>query len=286
MVRPELVRSIYACQALDFVGSAFRGGSVRKLVRLHQKSKATKRIDEFWSHSWQKRPYQKVLCLLFLKNGVAASLTGTLAASMVCIFMRYGFLLVRLSDDINRRGEHLGMLFLCTASGLATVSFPTLMALVKPPRPQHASKSQPWVPEVVRDDCVTVSRRLWLSRVDGFRNAAQVTGTLVAVLTLFMWRSSTKVFLDVCCIDQVNVKNKQEGILSLGGILNSCKTLLILWDETYIERLWCVSLGCLSRLHRFHLSFTRDPTILEGLSQMPVFMFLRASESHESEIQV
>ena len=64
-----------------------------------------------------------------------------------------------------------------------------------------------------------------------------------------MWRSRVKVFLDVCCIDQVNVTNKQKGIMSLGGILNSCKTLLILWDETYIERLWCVSLGCLSRLH-------------------------------------
>ncbi|CAE7944843.1 unnamed protein product [Symbiodinium sp. KB8] len=181
VVRPELVRSIYACQALDFFGSAFRTGSVQKLDKLHKKSKATGRIDEFWSHSWQKRPYQKVLCLLFLKNGFAASLIGTLAASIVYTFMHNGMLLIRLDDRINSRGEHLGLPFLCT-----------------------------------------------------------VIGTLVAVLTLFMWRSRIKVFLDVCCIDQVNAKNKQEGILSLCGILSKCKTLLILWDETYIERLWCV----------------------------------------------
>ena len=42
---------------------------------------------------------------------------------------------------------------------------------------------------------------------------------------------------------QVDVKNKTEGIVSLGGILNKSKTLLILWDDTYIDRLWCVFLG-------------------------------------------
>ncbi|CAE7399932.1 unnamed protein product [Symbiodinium pilosum] len=155
--------------------------SLRQLARLHRKSKATESIDEFWSHSWQKRPYQKILCLLFLKNSIAASFVGTIAASIVFILMQHGFLLLRLSDDTTSGGEPYGSAFLCT-----------------------------------------------------------VTGTFFAVLTLFAWRSRTKVFLDVCCIDQVNNKNKQEGILSLGGILSSCKTLLILWDETYIERLWCV----------------------------------------------
>ena len=125
---PEFVRSIYACQALDVFGSAFRTSSVQKLDKLHKKSKATKSIDEFWSHSWQKRPYQKVLCLLFLKNGFAASLVGTLAASIVYTFMHYGMLLIRLDDEINSRGEYLGLPFLCTASGLAIVSLTIFMA--------------------------------------------------------------------------------------------------------------------------------------------------------------
>ena len=141
VVRPELVRSIYACQALDFFGSAFRTGSVQKLDKLHKKSKATGRIDEFRSHSWQKRPYQKVLCLLFLKNGFAASLIGTLAASIVYTFMHNGMLLIRLDDRINSRGEHIGLPFLCTASGLDTVNLTILIApyklspLIRNPKP-------------------------------------------------------------------------------------------------------------------------------------------------------
>ena len=114
---------------------------MQKLDKLHKKSKATGRIDEFWSHSWQKRPYQKVLCLLFLKNGFAASLIGTLAASIVYTFMHNGMLLIRLDDRINSRGEHLGLPFLCTASGLDTVNLTILIApykinpLIRSPKP-------------------------------------------------------------------------------------------------------------------------------------------------------
>ncbi|CAE7296828.1 unnamed protein product [Symbiodinium sp. KB8] len=120
VVRADLVRSILACQALDFLGSAFRSGSRQKLARLHRKSKATKSIDEFWSHSWQKRPYQKVMSLLFLKNGFAASLLGTIAASIVFALMHYGFLpLIRLSDDITSSTKvPAGQPFLCTATQL------------------------------------------------------------------------------------------------------------------------------------------------------------------------
>ncbi|CAE7666141.1 unnamed protein product [Symbiodinium necroappetens] len=168
VVRPELVRAIFAYQALYSLGDALRGGeNPRRLRRLHRKSHATKAIDEFWSHSWQLKPYRKILCLLFLKNGLPASIIGTLAAFLTFGLTRSGYLL-----------EY---------------------------------------------------RPVW--EIPYFCMAA---GTFSSVLTLFLWPSRVKVFLDICCIDQVDDKNKAEGIVSLGGILKQSKTLLVLWDHTYI----------------------------------------------------
>ncbi|CAE7413186.1 unnamed protein product [Symbiodinium natans] len=179
VLRPDLVRSIFAYQALSFMGSALRGGGVRKLQRLHRRSRATESIDEFWTHSWQLGPTQKFLCLLFLKNGLPASVAGTLAACIPFFLMYYGYL-----SDAYRPAWH--------------------------PEP---------------------------GQIPYFCTAA---GTVTSVLTLFLWPSRAKVFLDVCCIDQVDAQKKAEGIASLAGILKQSKRLLVLWDHTYIERLWCV----------------------------------------------
>lgn len=65
-------------------------------------------------------------------------------------------------------------------------------------------------------------------------------GVLTACLTLVFWRSQSSVFLDKVCINQADEHMKAEGILSIGGFLRSSKSLLVLWDPTYVQRLWCI----------------------------------------------
>ncbi|CAJ1347816.1 unnamed protein product [Effrenium voratum] len=66
------------------------------------------------------------------------------------------------------------------------------------------------------------------------------TGLLVhGVFLIFYWCRRT-VWLDWICIHQGNEEKKMQGILSLGANIRNSKNMLILWDETWIDRLWCV----------------------------------------------
>ena len=59
-------------------------------------------------------------------------------------------------------------------------------------------------------------------------------------LTLFFWRRRFSIFLDVICIDQKDETRKAKGIISMGAILKSSDSILVLWDSSYSSRLWCV----------------------------------------------
>ena len=48
------------------------------------------------------------------------------------------------------------------------------------------------------------------------------------------------VFLDLLCIDQEDPKRKTAGILNLGACLKNSQQLLVIWDENFCERLWCM----------------------------------------------
>ncbi|CAJ1409755.1 unnamed protein product, partial [Effrenium voratum] len=54
------------------------------------------------------------------------------------------------------------------------------------------------------------------------------------------WRPKKRVFLDRACISQADDEMKAEAICSLGGLLNKSDSMLVLWDATLTERLWCV----------------------------------------------
>lgn len=61
----------------------------------------------------------------------------------------------------------------------------------------------------------------------------------------FRRHSEAKVFFDRCCIDQVDPVRKAAGIRSIGAYLNQCDTFLLLWNDDYFQRLWCVfELAC------------------------------------------
>ena len=65
------------------------------------------------------------------------------------------------------------------------------------------------------------------------------SGCIVTSLVTIFWRPQTEVFLDRICISQVG-DLKGQAIFSLAGMLQKSDKLLILWDPTWTERLWCL----------------------------------------------
>ena len=75
-------------------------------------------------------------------------------------------------------------------------------------------------------------------------NFCMYVGIAVYWLTLLVFRRQTRVFLDIACIDQQDSKLKFEGLVSMGAVLKRSQSMLVLWDSTYVKRLWlCPSLA-------------------------------------------
>ena len=82
----------------------------------------------------------------------------------------------------------------------------------------------------------------WYLVVPGFRGFAcwsLCSGFLVTSLVMLFWRPQTPVFLDRICISS-DCKLKTLAILSLGGLVKKSDSMLIVWDPTWTERLWCL----------------------------------------------
>ncbi|CAE7573523.1 unnamed protein product, partial [Symbiodinium sp. KB8] len=67
-----------------------------------------------------------------------------------------------------------------------------------------------------------------------------LVGIGLCTLTILLWRPQQAVFLDQICIHQHDGSLKMEGILNIGAIMKKSRSLLVLWDQTYVERLWCI----------------------------------------------
>ena len=66
------------------------------------------------------------------------------------------------------------------------------------------------------------------------------SGLLVTICVIIFWRPQSYVFLDRICISQNDNELKTQAIFSLAGLLKSSDSMLILWDPTWTERLWCL----------------------------------------------
>jgi len=66
------------------------------------------------------------------------------------------------------------------------------------------------------------------------------SGFLVTTLVMLLWRSQNNVFLDRICISQQDNDLKAQAIFSLAGLLKKSDVMLILWDPTWTQRLWCL----------------------------------------------
>ncbi|CAE7339882.1 unnamed protein product [Symbiodinium necroappetens] len=67
---------------------------------------------------------------------------------------------------------------------------------------------------------------------------AALVGMILYILVLLFWRPVDSIFFDVTCIDQWNPERKGKGLLSIGAFLEASRSMLILWDATYSDRLW------------------------------------------------
>ena len=68
---------------------------------------------------------------------------------------------------------------------------------------------------------------------------AQGGGFIATLVTLLTWRSQRQVFLDRIRINQYDEDLKKASIYSLGRIIAKSQEMLVLWDSTWSERLWC-----------------------------------------------
>ena len=83
-------------------------------------------------------------------------------------------------------------------------------------------------------------------------------GYLVFVIFLFFWQDIRDLFLrprlaflDKLTIPQEDQRAKETCILGLAGFLKHSKKLVILWSESYIDRVWCVyEFATFMRIHR------------------------------------
>ena len=66
------------------------------------------------------------------------------------------------------------------------------------------------------------------------------TGFLVTALVFVFWRPQQHVFLDRICITESDPQLKAEQILSLAGMLKRSREMLVLWDSSWSDRLWCL----------------------------------------------
>ena len=64
-------------------------------------------------------------------------------------------------------------------------------------------------------------------------------GFISTAMTFLFWRSKRLVFLDRICINQHDDTLKKDSIYSLGGIIRQSQEMLVLWDSTWSDRLWC-----------------------------------------------
>ncbi|CAE7853237.1 unnamed protein product [Symbiodinium microadriaticum] len=67
-----------------------------------------------------------------------------------------------------------------------------------------------------------------------------LSGGLIFTVLLFAWRSKRLVFYDQICINQHNKELKTAGLLSIGAFLKQSEEFLLVWDDTYAARLWCI----------------------------------------------
>ncbi|CAK9106397.1 unnamed protein product [Durusdinium trenchii] len=87
-------------------------------------------------------------------------------------------------------------------------------------------------------------------------------GLISYVSVLLLRRPREGVFLDRCCVNQVDDAEKMEGLINMCACRKHSKKLLVIWDQTYCRRLWCI----------FEMAAFLKTHSLGGLLVQPLYM--------------
>ncbi|CAE7767984.1 unnamed protein product [Symbiodinium sp. CCMP2592] len=111
-------------------------------------------------------------------------------------------------------------------------------------------------------------------RTPGAALFSLISGLLASTVTFFLWRPHHLVFLDRICISQTDRRLKGNGLLNMGAILRHSSSMLVCWDATYMERLWCAfELAAFLFSHGEEANLYIRPTHL-GLSMVVLYLSL------------
>ncbi|CAE7465347.1 unnamed protein product [Symbiodinium necroappetens] len=88
--------------------------------------------------------------------------------------------------------------------------------------------------------CAFVTFSLYAAGLLPWKRMCTPSGAVGYYLTLLLWRCKKRVFLDVACVNQHDPQLKMEALVSIGAFLKRSRSLLVLWDATFVSRLWCM----------------------------------------------
>ncbi|CAE7223023.1 unnamed protein product [Symbiodinium sp. CCMP2592] len=82
----------------------------------------------------------------------------------------------------------------------------------------------------------------------------------------------SSVFLDRACIHQGDARLKAEGIFNLAAFLKASKSLVVVFDESYLSRAWCVFE--LAAFIKSHEGESPPPVVIKHIAVAPTTAFL------------
>ena len=85
--------------------------------------------------------------------------------------------------------------------------------------------------------CAVLTFSLYATGLLPWKRLCTPSGVVGYYLTLLLWRRKKRVFLDVACVNQHDPQLKMEALVSIGAFLKRSRSLLVLWDATFVSRL-------------------------------------------------
>mmetsp|Transcript_67782 Transcript_67782/g.126582 ORF Transcript_67782/g.126582 Transcript_67782/m.126582 type:complete len:578 (+) Transcript_67782:141-1874(+) len=184
-----------------------RNGTVRQPYDWYEHSFSVTTIDDFWSHSWHAPYLQKLATLLIHYNGLAAYVTSMAVAAIAMV----AFAVVSLAYDNKPKNVFLVKMKCKAGSDGVEDGVDPLEDWVDP----HCAEP--------------VYFSVW----------SEVSAIITFLLVLLFWRRKRTVFLDKICIHQTDAEKKAQGVEGISCFLHKSCDMILLWDPSYLERLWC-----------------------------------------------
>lgn len=164
-----------------------------------------KQLDQFLSHSWHANDKAKTLALLVYYNGVAAVVAGFLLCVLATVLSEMSLLPYWHKKSATKFLEQLND--------------------VVPGGPDHLQISAWGILAYAIGYVYVLINWQWLRQC-----------------LCVVWRGfkHQAIFFDKLCIHQTDDSLRRAGIEALGAFLLRSRQLVLVWDTTYFERMWCV----------------------------------------------